>query len=125
MSAWNLKEAPAIGRRLSAIGRRLPAIGRRLSAFLTCRPLRRRELRKQIGPEVIEVIKKQRLYFLVQGSMFNKFSTKGIRMKGALEHDDRVPSLATVGVRARIGDRTIYQLFFVNFKLFDRISNWE
>ena len=40
-----------------------------------------RELREQITPEIMELIKQQRLNYLVEGTRFTKYS-KGQRMKG-------------------------------------------
>ena len=37
-----------------------------------------RELREMIRPEVMELIRKQRLHHLVQGTQFNKYSRGGI-----------------------------------------------
>ena len=41
------------------------------------------ELREQITPEIMELIKQQRLNYLVEGTRFTKYS-KGQRMKGEL-----------------------------------------
>ena len=46
-------------------------------------PVRFSELREQITPEIMEIIKQQRLNYLVEGTRFTKYS-KGQRMKGEL-----------------------------------------
>ena len=46
-------------------------------------PVRFSELREQITPEIMELIKQQRLNYLVEGTRFTKYS-KGQRMKGEL-----------------------------------------
>ena len=40
------------------------------------------ELREKIKPEIIELIKEQRLHYLVEGTQFTKYSSRGARMKG-------------------------------------------
>ncbi|KAK2191324.1 hypothetical protein NP493_54g03014 [Ridgeia piscesae] len=39
------------------------------------------ELREKIKPEIIELIKEQRLHYLVEGTQFTKYSQRGARMK--------------------------------------------
>lgn len=39
------------------------------------------ELREQITPEIVELIQRQRLAFLVEGTMFTKYNAKGVRTK--------------------------------------------
>ncbi len=59
-------------------------------SFNSCQKLSRnlfafdcRELREQITPEIMELIKQQRLNYLVEGTRFTKYS-KGQRMKGEM-----------------------------------------
>ena len=40
------------------------------------------ELREKIKPEIVDLIKAQRLHYLVEGTMFTKYSQRGARMKG-------------------------------------------